>query len=198
MQLISIMNYHRQTWNTIFDWIDGSSILYKLVLSIGFAILTGVMAQIRIYMPFTPVPITGQVFAVLLSASVLGGYYGSLSQILYVALGIMCIPWFNGGGGGLAFIMGITGGYLIGFIPAVFVIGFLTRKFMSLRNFHFQILLMMIGVIIIHTFGAIHIAVLLKIGVIETMKLAVMPFIAVDLIKAVLVSGISASILPKK
>jgi biotin transport system substrate-specific component len=197
MQLNGVVQYYRQAGCAIFSWIDERTILHKLILSVSFALLTGILAQIRVYLPFTPVPVTGQVFAVLLSAAILGGYYGSLSQILYVGLGAIGIPWFNGGIGGLASIMGLTGGYLIGFIPAVFIVGFLTKKFVSLRSFHFQLLLMMLGVVILYAFGAMQIAIMLNISFIQTMKIAVLPFIALDLMKATLAAGISASMLQK-
>jgi len=197
MQISGAMQSYRHFREVAFNWIDECSVVNKLILSLCFAVFTGIMAQIRIYLPFTPVPITGQVFAVLLTASVLGAYYGSLSQIIYVGIGALGMSWFNGGVGGLSPLLGITGGYLIGFIPAVFVVGMLTRKFVALRNFHFQLLLMMGGVAVIYLFGAIQIAMILKISVFETIKLAVLPFIALDLIKAVFVAGISTSILPK-
>jgi len=197
MQLVGIFQHYRQTSYAIYSWIDKSNILQKLILSLIFAFLTGIMAQIRIYLPFTPVPITGQVFAVLLSATILGGYFGGLSQILYIAFGVLGVPWFNGGISGLSAIMGVTGGYLIGFIPAVFIVGLLTKKFVGLRAFHFQLMIMIIGISVIYIFGATQIAILLNIGIGETIRLAVLPFIALDLIKAIIVAGISASILPK-
>jgi len=197
MQIGGVIQNYRQVRDITFNWIDERTLIHKLILSLCFAILTGIMAQIRIYLPFTPVPITGQVFAVLLTASILGGYYGSLSQIMYVGIGALGVSWFNGGVGGLSPLLGITGGYLIGFIPAAFLVGLLTKRFVSLRNFHFQLLLMMGGVAIIYLFGAIQIAIVLNIGISETIRLAILPFIALDLIKAVLAAGISTSILPK-
>ncbi|MGB9597465.1 MAG: biotin transporter BioY, partial [Candidatus Poribacteria bacterium] len=162
-----------------------------------FAILTGVMAQIRIPLPFTPVPLTGQVFAVLLSAVFLGGYFGALSQLFYVILGIAFVPWFSGGMGGLEIIKGLTGGYLIGFIPSAMFIGILTNRYAIFRRFHLQIMLMMVGVLIIYVFGSAQIAILMRLGFYDTIKIAVLPFITIDLIKAVTVALISASVLPK-
>jgi biotin transport system substrate-specific component len=197
MQINNIIQSYRQVGYRIFSSIDKITILHKIVLCLCFAILTGIMAQIRIYLPFTPVPITGQVFSVLLSAIILGGYYGSLSQAIYLSLGAFGIPWFNGGIGGLAVITGLTGGYLIGFIPAVFIVGLLTRKFLYMRSLHFQLLLMMSGVFVIYVFGAMQVAFILKIGISEAIRLAVLPFIAIDLIKAIFVAGISSSIIPR-
>jgi biotin transport system substrate-specific component len=185
------------TGSITFRWIDELTVPYKLALAFSFACLTGIMAQIRIPLPFTPVPLTGQVFAVLFSAVFLGGLYGGLSQILYLVFGAIGVPWFSGGIGGMAYIAGITGGYLIGFIPAVLLVGWFTSRFVSMRKFHFQLLLMMIGVVTIYIFGATQIAVVMHTGFIDTIKLAVLPFIAVDLMKSAIVACISASILPK-
>jgi len=186
-----------RTRSVTFRWIEELTIPYKLALALGFACLTGIMAQIRIPLPFTPVPLTGQVFAVLLSAVFLGGLYGGLSQTLYIVFGAIGIPWFSGGNVGLAYIAGVTGGYLIGFIPAALLVGWFTSKFVFMRKFHFQLLLMMAGVITLYIFGATQVAVVMRTGFIDTMKLAVIPFIAVDLMKAAIVACISASILPK-
>jgi len=82
--------------------------LYRILLSLTFTGITGLCAQIRFYLPFTPVPVTGQVFAVLLSGAILGKEYGTLSQLLYVFAGIAGIPWFVVGP------IGPTAGYLVG------------------------------------------------------------------------------------
>lgn len=194
MQLNDVINKYKYSGHIIFDWLDGLSLLGRLGLAFVFACLTGLMAQIRIPLPFTPVPVTGQVLAVLLSGIFLGGYFGCLSQIFYLSLGTLGLPWFTSANG----LMGITGGYLIGFVPASFMIGWLTRKFNFIRRFHFQLLLMFIGVIIIYVFGSVQFALLMKTSFAQTMKLAVFPFIPADLMKAAIAACISASLIPKK
>jgi biotin transport system substrate-specific component len=99
-----------------FKWRFESKFAKKLVLAFFFACLTGIFAQLRFYLPYTPVPITGQVFAVLLSGVILGNLYGGISQGLYAALGVAGVPWFSGGKAGLEIFTGVTGGYIIGFI----------------------------------------------------------------------------------
>ncbi|MDO5811287.1 MAG: biotin transporter BioY, partial [Methanobrevibacter sp.] len=93
------------------------------------------MAQIIIPLPWTPVPITAQTFAVLCSGLFLGKKYGCLSQIFYVILGVAFIPWFGGMTGGLEILLGSTGGFLIGFIIASYFIGYITEKYANARNF---------------------------------------------------------------
>ncbi len=197
MQLTHAITRYRYMRYLIFKLRDELSLPYRLCLTFGFACLTGLAAQIRIPLPFTPVPITGQVLAVLLSGIALGGYYGGLSQMFYVGLGTMGLPWFTGWNGGFAAITGVTGGYIIGFIPAALMIGWLTDRYVSVRRFHFQLLLMAIGVVIIYIFGAAQFALVMNMGFLKTIKLAVLPFIPFDLMKAVMAASISANILPK-
>ena len=183
--------------NRYFTSRDQLSLVLRLSLTLAFTLLTGFAAQIRIPLPFTPVPITGQVFAALLSGIVLGGCYGGLSQALYVLIGAMGAPWFSGWGSGMAIISGVTGGYIIGFIPAALMIGWLTDRHIFARKFHFQLLLMGAGVIIIYIFGAVQFAIVMNAGFLRVMKLAVLPFIPFDLMKAAVAAGISASIFSK-
>ena len=197
MQAAQAIDRYRDKRYLIFKLRDELSIPYKLALALVFTCLTGLSAQIRIPLPFTPVPITGQVLVVLLSGIALGSYYGGLSQMFYVGLGTIGLPWFSAWSGGLSAISGVTGGYIIGFIPAALIIGWLSDRYVSARRFHFQLLLMSIGVIIIYACGAIQFAVVVNAGFLRAMKLAVFPFIPFDLMKAAVAAGISASILPK-
>lgn len=95
-------------WRTYFGWRQESTPIEKVLLCFVFAFFTGVSAQIVIRLPFTPVPVTGQVFAVLLSGIFLGRYAG-LSQIFYLAGGTV-IPWFHGA----SFLsIGVMTGYIL-------------------------------------------------------------------------------------
>ncbi len=197
MQLTHAMDRYRHTKYLVFKLRDELSLPYKLALAFTFACITGIAAQVRIPLPFTPIPITAQVLVVLMSGIALGGHYGGLSQVFYVGFGIIGLPWFSGWNGGLAAISGVTGGYIMGFIPAALVIGWLTTKHVSARRFHFQLLLMAAGVSIIYILGAAQLAVVMNTGFLKTLKLAVFPFIPFDLIKAVVAAGIATSVLPK-
>ncbi|MFA4991708.1 MAG: biotin transporter BioY, partial [Candidatus Omnitrophota bacterium] len=92
------------------------SIANKFILAFGMAGLTGILAQLRIMLPWTPVPITGQTLAVLLAGVLLGRSWGGISQVIYVVLGVAGIPWFNGFAGGYGVLLTPSGGYLLGFI----------------------------------------------------------------------------------
>jgi len=197
MHLANVIDKYEYTKHQLFKRRDELSVLSRLCLAFVFSCLTGLAAQVRIPLPFTPVPVTGQVLAVLLSGVFLGGYYGGLSQILYVGVGAMGVPWFNGLSGGLTAVAGVTGGYLIGFVPAALIIGWFTDRYISIRRFHFQLSLMAVGVIVIYVFGAVQLSIVMNTGFLKTMRLAVLPFIPVDLMKAAVAAFISTSTLPK-
>lgn len=121
------------------------SLTQKFLMAVGFACLTGFMAQIRIPLPWTPVPITGQTLAVLTSGAILGTWWGGISQVVYVILGIAGLPWFSNGGSGLAWLIGPTGGYLIGFVLNAFFIGFIIDAYPKIRTFKRLLPLMFIA-----------------------------------------------------
>jgi len=99
-----------------------------IALMFGFALLTAAAAQIAIPLPFTPVPITGQTFAVLLAGAALGSWAGAGSQLLYVLLGAIGLPFYAEGRGGWEVFTGATFGYLIGFIIAAWLVGAMAER----------------------------------------------------------------------
>lgn len=98
------------------------------VLIVTFAALTALTAQIRIPLGITPVPLTGQTFAVLLSGAALGLRAGAAAQALYVAMGLAGFPVFQGGEGGWTYASGATAGYLAGFVISAAVVGYLAEQ----------------------------------------------------------------------
>jgi len=153
------------------------SLIQKLLLSLSFAILTAASSRLRFFLPFTPVPITGQVFMVLLSGIILGPSLGSLSQMIYVFLGISAIPWFA-----LGSLFGPTGGYLVGFIAAPYLVGTISNRKISILP-----VALILGVIVIYIFGALQFSIIMGTNLGKTMKLAVLPFIPFDLLKSGLI-----------
>ena len=152
-------------------------LIKKALISLFFAILTGASSKLRFFLPFTPVPITGQVFMVLLSGILLGPSFGSLSQMIYVFLGISGIPWFA-----LGSLFGPTGGYLVGFIIAPYIVGTISSKKVSITP-----VALILAVAVIYTFGAVQFSLVVGTNLTKTMKLAVYPFIPFDLLKAGLI-----------
>ena len=155
-------------------------------LVVGFALLTALMAQIEIPLWFTPVPITGQTFAVLLSGAALGWKAGAASQTLYVGLGAIGLPFYSGGEGGWIVATGATGGYLIGFVIAAALVGYLAERGQD-RNVITAMAALIAGNAVIYLFGVAWLASYLELGTTEAMELGLVPFVIGDLIKIALV-----------
>ena len=123
------MRYPDTKYNSLIDAIVPTrGIITDIALISGFAVLTALCAQLCFWIG--PVPITGQTFAVLVSGAVLGSKRGALSQLSYLAIGITGMPfWFAAGGvPGIARLMGPTGGYLMGFVAAAYLTGWLSER----------------------------------------------------------------------
>ena len=170
------------------------SVVEKIILSFIIAVLTGLFAQVRFYLPVTPIPFTGQVFAVLLSGILLGRIYGGLSQIFYVGFGMMGMPWFAGGAAGS--LLSPTAGYLFGFILAALFIGWLADKTDRSRNFFHQVAVLIAATGIIYLCGTIYYISVFQTGIKTALFLTVYPFIIFDILKAIGVAVIAYSILP--
>ncbi len=99
-----------------------------MVFAALFAALTAAVSPIKIPLGFTPVPITLQTLMVLLSGALLGANLGALSQFLYVLVGALGLPVFAGGSSGFGALFGPTGGYLISYPIAAYVVGLIKEK----------------------------------------------------------------------
>ncbi|MBC7188824.1 biotin transporter BioY, partial [Candidatus Aerophobetes bacterium] len=171
-------------------WRCLSSSVEKVYLCFSFALLTGLAAQIRIPLPFTPVPLTGQTFAVLLSGLLLGGRWGAVSQLMYVGMGGCGIPWFAGWKGGFLHLLGPTGGYLAGFIPAAFLAGQITSSSFILKRLHLSLFcLAAANFLLIHGTGLLGLYLWMgaSSGIfphpLQLFKMGTVPFIPGDVIK---------------
>lgn len=171
----------------------------KLALALAFAALTGLCAQVRLYLPWTPVPVTMQTFAVFLSAIVLGRNWGGISQTIYVTFGIAGIPWFAGFKGGLAILSGPTAGYLFGFIISAFFVGYLVDRYVGARYFFTLLpILLFANFAIIYGFGLLWLRALFpEQGIYELLVMGVIPFIPGDIAKIIAASAVGKFITPK-
>ncbi len=158
-------------------------------LVIGFALLTAAAAQLRIVVPFTPVPITGQTFAVLLSGAVLGSRQGAASQLLYFGLGLIGLPFYAGGGSGWEVVSGASGGYLVGFVAAAWVVGKLAEQQQD-RRVSTSIGAFLTANLVIYGFGIIGLMAATGFGLSEAIAKGMAPFIIGDTIKVVLAAGL--------
>jgi len=155
-----------------------------LALVVSFALLTAAAAQFRITLPFTPVPITGQTFAVLLAGGVLGSRAGAASQAVYWLSGL-AFPFYAGGGRGWDVATGSTGGYLIGFIVAAWVVGSLAERGQD-RTVATALPAFLAGTVIVYLFGVPWLARELNISWQRAMEMGAVPFIIGDLVKVAL------------
>jgi biotin transport system substrate-specific component len=149
-----------------------------------FALITALAAQVRIPLPFTPVPVTGQTFAVLLSGAALGARAGVASQVLYVILGLF-LPFYAGGTSGWEHATGSTGGFLVGFIAASWVVGMLAERRHD-RTVATAVPAFLTGTIVIYLCGIPWLAGSLGVSWMRATELGLAPFVIGDLIKAVL------------
>ena len=166
------------------------------VAVIGFALLTALAAQVKFHLGFTPVPITGQTFAVLLAGGTLGMSRGAASQALYWAMGLMGLPFFAGGDGGWESGTGATMGYLAGFIVASALVGYMAERRAD-RNVITSLAAMTMGSVVIYAMGALWLAFDLGIPVANgddsALALGVTPFLAGDVLKVAIASAVTPS-----
>ncbi len=148
----------------------------------GFALLTALFAQFTIRLPFTPVPITGQTFAVLLSGAALGMWAGGASQLLYLVLGTF-MPFYADGASGTEVLFGATGGYLFGFVVAAALVGKLAERHHDRRVIS-AVTAFLTGSLIIYVFGVIGLMAAAEMDLVTALELGVAPFILGDVIKA--------------
>jgi len=197
------MDAYYQKRSDIYNHIKNANTYEKIVLSFLMACFTGIMAQIAIPLPFTPVPITLQTFAVLIAGLFLGKKYGALSQIFYIGLGLV-IPWYSGMVGGLSVLLGSNCGYFIGFLVCAYFVGYISENYPQSRNFT-----RMTGTLLIANFVAIYVPGLIglyaaflfgkgvSLSLIQVLAMGLIPFIAGDILKVLAGSAISKTLLPK-
>jgi len=155
-----------------------------MILCALFAALTGVGGLIAIPLPFTPVPITLQTFFTFLAGAILGKYLGALSQLIYLLLGVVGLPVFAKGSSGIGVLLGPTGGYLIGFIPAAFLVGYLLER-REKPSFGLIFLAMVVGVVAIYLPGVGWLMWVARMNLVKALLLGVLPFMPGDAVKIV-------------
>ena len=168
----------------------GRAISFALVLFV--AVLTAAAAQISVPLPFTAVPFTFQPMIVLLGGLALGSTLGLTSQMLYLAAGIAGLPVFAASPvlpPGALRLLGPTGGYLIAYPVAAFVVGYLAERGFS-RRYATSVLAMLAGLAIIYACGAMWLGMFARlgtqnaaVGIQAALATGVAPFVLADLVK---------------
>ena len=161
------------------------SVLAQLVLVLAGSALLAISAQIKI--PLYPVPVTGQTLVVLMIGMAYGSRLGAATLLAYLVEGGMGLPVFAGGGAGWATLAGPTGGYLIGFLVAAFLLGLLAERGMG-RGPVSTALAMIVGTALIYVFGVTHLSGF--IGFETAVAAGLLPFLYGDALKLIVAAGL--------
>jgi len=156
----------------------------RMILYALFAALTAICSMISIPLPFTPIPINLATLSIFLAGGLLGAKGGTVSQTVYVLLGAVGLPVFHSFTGGLGVLTGPTGGYIIGYIVAAFMIGFMINK-IGYRYVWISIS-MIVGIAACYALGTLWFIVSTHTGLAEALMLCVVPFLIGDAIKIVI------------
>lgn len=160
----------------------------SVALVVAFSLLVALAAQVVIPLPFTPVPVTGQTFAVLLAGALLGSRLGALAMAAYLLEGALGLPFFRGGGGGAHYLLtSPTTGYLLAYPLAAFVTGYLAERGWD-RRFATAAAAMALGSALILAGGWAWLALFFRTGA-EAFSAGVAPFLVGDLVKIALAAA---------
>ncbi len=162
--------------------------LYDAALVVTGALAIALAAQVTIPLPFTPVPVSGQTFAVLLVGASLGTVRGAGAGSLYLLLGLAGMPVYADGAHGLHVVTGATGGYLVAFPLAAALVGRLAERGWD-RSFSSAVGAMLTGNVLVYLIGLPWLAVTLGTGLDKTLELGLYPFVAGDLLKVYLAAA---------
>ena len=156
------------------------------------AALTAAGAYLSI--PIGPVPIVLQSLFILLSGLLLGSRWGSASVAVYLLAGACGLPVFAGGMGGIGRLVGPTGGYLIGFLPAVYLIGIISEK--GAQRMIFDVIAMIVGSMVIYVFGVSWLKILTGMTLAKALAVGMIPFIPGDVIKIAVAVPVTKTLRP--
>ncbi len=129
-----------------------NSVVITISTAFAGSLVLALLARLSIPVPFSPIPITGQTFGVLCLGALLGSHIGTLSILMYISEGLVGLPVFAGGSLGFLYLFGPTGGYLMGFIPSVYLVGFLSEKGFT-SKISTILITMILGTSVIFIFG---------------------------------------------
>lgn len=189
----------------------------ELVLVALFVAVIAALAQVSLPIPFSPVPITGQVFGVLLAGALLGSRLGGLAVLVYLLLGAAGLPVFARGTGGAGMLVGPTGGYLFGFAVAAYLVGRASESISGQRHgraaggsslpqsnpaaekalgpgYGRLVVGMFCGLTAIYALGALQLALVAGLPWQKVLLAGVLPFLPLDLVKALGAAALAAAV----
>jgi len=164
------------------DWCGRRGVVTDAFEVIGFSLLTALLARLRIPLPFTPVPITGQTLGVLLAGATLGARRGFLSQVLYILAGAAGLHVFAGGS-----LAGPTAGYLWSFPLAALLVGWLVDRGAARRTSSLTAALVLADSCIMAS-GVLWLSTFVRITIRQALGLGFMPFWEGEVLKIVMVA----------
>jgi biotin transport system substrate-specific component len=163
--------------------------LRNAMLVLAGALLIFLTSKIAIPIPGNPVPYTLQTFGILVVGGALGLRRGSLAAAIYVALGVVGLPFFAEGKGGLEVIWGATGGYLLGFVAAAALVGRLAELGWD-RHVGGSLGMNALGTVLIYAIGVPWLAVTTGLDLGQAIMVGLVPFLVVDIVKLVAAAGV--------
>jgi biotin transport system substrate-specific component len=169
--------------------LPGGGLLADVLLVAGGAGFVALAAQVSIDLPFTPVPITGQTFAVVLVGAGLGAVLGLASLGLYLFVGALGAPIYADGTHGWDALTGPTGGYIVGFVLAAGLTGYLAQRRWD-RKFSSAVAAMLTGNVVIYLVGLPWLADQIDAGLEGTLEAGLYPFVVGDLLKLYLAGAL--------
>lgn len=172
----------------------GRNVATDAIWVVAFSLVTAACAQISIHLPFVPVPITGQTFAVLLSGAVLGWRRGFLSQVAYLAEGAAGLPVFADGAGSALYLVGPSGGYLLCFPLAAALVGYLVEQGVARSTWKLAGAMVSADVLILLA-GSTWLRLLFRVPFAHAWMLGFYPFLLADAVKVALVGWLLARVL---
>jgi biotin transport system substrate-specific component len=168
-------------WLAPLDWAKSAALV------VAFSLFVALSAQVVIPLPFTPVPITLQTFAVLLTGALLGSRLGAAALLLYIAEGALGLPFFRGGNGGWLYLaVSPTAGYLLAYPLAAYLTGWLAERGWD-RKFLTAAAAIALGSIVVLFGGWLGLLRFYSTG--QAFALGVAPFIGGDLLKIALAAA---------
>jgi len=176
---------------TVYGLIKPSSLWLEIPILLGFNLLLVASAYVAIDVPFSPVPITGQTFAVLLVAMALGRVRGGGVVLAYLAEGAAGMPVFAGGAAGVGVLAGPTGGYLIGFLGAAYLTGWLADHDWD-KGYLKSVLAMTAGNALIFLCGLAQLSLFVPAG--SVLAMGMYPFVVGGILKTLLAAVVLPSV----
>ena len=164
------------------SWAE-KSVVKNVTLVLGLTLFTALCAQVSVPLPFTPVPLTLQTFAVLAGAAALGAERSVIAQVIYVVLAVAGAPVLAGGASGMSSITGPTGGYIVGFVAASYVVGRIAERGAT-RQVVATVSSYVAGTAVIYVLGVSWLSYATHMSVRDAIVAGMIPFLIGDALKA--------------